>query len=127
METPQVTVELSRGYVDRNGEAHKTVVLRLPTMNDEVKADIEAARLRASKRETDRLLATSANFYQFSIVLNCVVSWGKLVRWDFQHIEALTRPDARKLVDALTRLEVAEGLYFEDGAAESDELTERGN
>lgn len=93
--TQTATVHLTRGYVDEQNVAHRKVTLRVPTMRDEVKRDQYIAE-RGLPGDAAQFLA---------LVLQVIVEWEGIPLPAFSHLEALTRGDFRRLVNALGDLE----------------------
>jgi hypothetical protein len=96
-------VELSKGYIDMEGAAHRLVKVRAPKVADELHAEAEA-----NKRWNE---PGDMGFAAF-LIKACIVQWEGLADVQFQHITELPRPDFSKLhnrIQALENEQVAQG------------------
>jgi hypothetical protein len=100
---PTETVTLARGFVDP--ETKKTfkgpVVIRQPTVEDEIRRDILITELAGSTPAMGR----SRTVDIMALVLQCIVSWEGLPQPRFEHLRMLTSKDADALVSALNRVQ----------------------
>lgn len=108
---PTTTVKLKHGYVDADGKAHKTAVLRASTTDDLIKAEAVMIGMRASPDESMRHQGSSSVLLDLALVQQCVVSLGDIVAPKLTHLRALRRVDSNALIQALDTLD--EGLTAE--------------
>ncbi len=99
------TVELTRGYVDPDGNAHREVTLRAPMIEDEICRDAAIADMRRSGSESERGKADSDALQMLALVKECVMSWDGIADVQLSHLRQLTRRDASILILALDALE----------------------
>lgn len=113
------TVELGRGYVDPDGKAHRFVTLRVPMIEDEIRADATVAQMRSSGSEAERRVAESGALHTLAMVKECIVGWDGIALIDLAHLRTLSRKDAARLIAGFYELEAAD-------AVEAKELLEKG-
>ena len=98
-------VELTRGYVDEKGTAHRLVTLRVPMIEDEIRADAAIAKLRVSASEAERAVAESGALHTLAMVRECIMAWEGITVIQLDHLRQLSRADAAKLIAAFYELE----------------------
>ncbi|MFG0245743.1 MAG: hypothetical protein ACF8MF_06815 [Phycisphaerales bacterium JB052] len=100
-------VMLDRGFVDKEGKAHRRVVLRPPTVDDEVTRDAELASIRHSNDGPDsrRFEGFSDTLSTMALIKQCIVTWDHLPKPELYHLRSLSRADGRKIVKAFYDVE----------------------
>lgn len=93
------TVTLKKGYVDQEGEAHRKVTLRCPTMGDEIAAERAA-------REAGHGVDTA--YFQIAFIRECITHWDGIPEPEITHMTALHRHDVGLLQQAIRRLEASD-------------------
>jgi len=99
------TIELGRGYVAPDGNAHRHVTLRVPMIEDEIRADAKLAELRASANEVERSVAGSGALHALAMAHECIVAWDGIADVQLAHLRQLTRADAGLIISAFHTLE----------------------
>lgn len=130
----QVSVELVRGYRDVDGNVHKTVVLRPPLIDDEIKRDGELATIAFSDDPVKAGEAESQLYATLLLIRQVTVQFGSMIKPPFPlaAFRSLSRRDVRLLVAGFNEVEARmEALYVEpegndDGDGE-DNKTESSN
>jgi hypothetical protein len=100
-----ISFELSRGYIDTEGNAHKLVELRAPTINDEVIADRKLAMLSASPNPEQRAEGNSETLWELEVMAACCLKLGSIIKVTSDHIRQLARSDARLMLAKLNEVE----------------------
>ncbi|MEM1347991.1 MAG: hypothetical protein AAGI01_05485 [Myxococcota bacterium] len=101
--TTTKTVELRRGYVDPDGNYHRTAVLTLPTIDDQIAAERDVIQLAADRE--DAALRLSDVLIEAALLARCTVQLGAIPDPTLEHIRALRRYDYIALRGALQVLE----------------------
>ncbi|MFB6374482.1 MAG: hypothetical protein ABEN55_15490 [Bradymonadaceae bacterium] len=112
------TITLPRGYVDHEGERHREITLRAPTIGDELAGTRE---LREQGYDPD---GTSA---AIGTVKQCIERWEGIADVQLFHLFQLTRQEGRMLVNRMNALEqqLVEGIGT-DGEGEGNEPASTG-
>jgi hypothetical protein len=92
-------IELKRGYIDQEGNAHTQVTLRAPRMRDEVVAEREA---------NEAGFDAGSAYFECAFIAQCVTSWGGIVDVKTNHVLELHRLDAQALREEIGRLETVD-------------------
>lgn len=97
------TVQLRRGFCDADGKHHRAATIRIPTIDDEVRAECDVARLAAASE--DASLTHSDTLDRLALIARCLVQLGEVVDPQLEHVRALRRYDVATLNNALFELE----------------------
>jgi hypothetical protein len=116
---PTETITLARGFVDAETKRSfkGPIVIRQPTVDDEIRRDILITDLAGSVPA----MARSRTVDIMALVLQCIVSWEGLPQPRFEHLRMLTSKDADALVGALNRVQ-GKTLEGNDEASSSPPL-----
>jgi|SRR5690554_4919817 len=90
------TIQLTRGFVDSNGDAHKNVTLRVPKMRDEAAAELAATRAG---------FGSQSSYFSCAMIAQCISQWDGIASVTVDHILDLYRTDVLMLQNALAALE----------------------
>ena len=102
-----ITFELSRGYVDDDGKAHKKVTLRPGRIDDEIKADRRCALKTTAKKDEVRAESQSTVLWEMEVASCCIVRLGDIIEVTSDHLRAMSRADGRLILKKLRDLDVA--------------------
>jgi phage FluMu protein gp41 len=121
------TFDLRHGYIDAEGNAHKTVVMAPATADDAIKAEAYLAAMAQSKNE-QRHEANSDTMYMIALLAQCVRSLGGIPRVTVDHLRSLRRTDFTRMMNEFNALEAgvvgnAIGEAKEDGLNEAPSPT----
>jgi hypothetical protein len=103
-------VELARGFIDKDGNAHKTIVLRPPTIDDEVTRDAEMASIKFGD-ELTQYEGFSETLKAMALIKQCTLSWDGIPKPELHHFRALSRKDGRLLIEKFNDLEEEDEKY----------------
>lgn len=120
----QEVVELRRGWKDTDGVVHKTIVLRPPLIDDEIKRDGELAAVAFSSDPLKAGEAESQLYATLLLIRQVTVKFGSMMVPPFplEAYRSLSRTDVRLLVAGFGRVEERlDALY-----AEPDEGNDEG-
>ncbi len=100
------TVTLQRGWIDPETKQKflGPVILRQPSVEDEIQRDILIAELAGAQP----MMARSRTVELMALVLQCIVSWDGLPQPRFEHLRGLTSLDADRLVAGMNRAQQSE-------------------
>lgn len=100
-----ITFELNRGYIDQQGKAHKQIVLRAPTLNDEIVADRMVALKTTAATPEQRAESRSSSLWQLELLASCIQRMGEIHPVTSDHLRKLTRAEGQLLNRKLDELE----------------------
>lgn len=103
----RITFSLKRGFIDENGIAHKDVVLRAPSVDDQIKADRQAAQRRESMTPELAAEGLSDTMWEVFLLAEAMVSLGSIMQVTELHLRKLCRLDFRLLRAKLEQLELS--------------------
>lgn len=118
---PTIEFELERGYIDTDGNAHTKVVMRAPTMNDEVVADRKLAMLATSRDLEKRAEGDSETLWELEVIASCCLSLGSIPMVTSDHIRQLSRRDGRLMRGKLAEVEAGLAKVESDPNSSSGE------
>lgn len=100
---PRKEVMLEHGWVNPDTQVkHRRVVVRLSTVDDEIKADCLVSKMAQDERQPGYLVSDTLR--DMSQALFCIVEWEGIPRPGINHIRQLSSRDARTLIAAINDL-----------------------
>lgn len=104
--TEDIKFQLKRGFIDEDGNAHKSVVLRAPSVDDQIKADRDVAQRRESMTPELAAEGLSDTMWEVFLISRCIVSLGSITQVGELHLRKLCRLDFQILRAKLEQLEL---------------------
>lgn len=96
MSLPESTIELDRGYIDNDGDHHRVVTVRAPTLQDEIESEKKCKELGWDPDGTGG---------HTTMLARCIVHWEGIPQPQLKHLTALSRVEATRLVSEMITLE----------------------
>ena len=104
----EISFELPKGYVDKDGEVHKTGVMRLATAADEI-IPLKDPRVKSNP-----------GYLSIMLLSRVVTKLGTLEKIDVETIEQLFTPDIAYLQELYQNINAVEPIYIRETCPNCD-------